>query len=136
MELVALGLPLGDEPFDASSFATPKRDADKCAGKKINFCDPNGSRKQSRPWKHLAPDTSSTLLAARRVNAVHAILLDCCRNVDPGPQTALFQPSHFSRKRLDLVSTDFRLLLISPFVTKGTECERSTFALSFKRSAP
>jgi hypothetical protein len=73
---------------------------------------------KAAPWKHLAPETSTTLLAARRVNAVHAILLDCCRNVDPG-ETALFQPSHFSRKRLDLVSTDFRLLLISPFVTKA-----------------
>jgi hypothetical protein len=86
---------------------------------------------KAAPWKHLAPETSTTLLAARRVNAVHAILLDCCRNVDPG-ETALFQPSHFSRKRLDLVSNRLSAVAYFAVCDEGTECEGLTFALSFK----
>ena len=49
-----------------------------------------------------------------------------------GRKPPYFQPSHFSRKRLDLVSTDFWLFAYFAVCDEGTECERSTFALSFK----
>jgi len=66
----------------------------------MNFYDPDESRKESRPaWKHLAPGTCSTLRAACKVNAPHAISWDCCQNADPAAvKAARRMPDGFTRR--------------------------------------
>src|SRR4029077_18389892 len=68
----------------------------------MNFCDPDGLRKASRPaWKHLAPGAFRTLLVPCKVNAPRAISLDCCLNADSDPETAPYRSQRTFPKGLE-----------------------------------
>ena len=139
MELVALGLPLGDEPFDVRTHSPPQSGTlTNAPAKKSNRCDPNGSRKQSRPTEAPRPQHSQhTSCRSRRDSMPYTQFCWIVAAMSiRGRKPPYFQPSHFSRKRLDLVSTDFWLLLISPFVTKALNARDPPSPCPLKRSAP